>query len=137
MTLSAPIPILRSFDQQQTRSFYVDYLGFSVDWEHRFDRDAPLYTQVSRGKAVLHLSEHHGDGTPGSAIRMFVDDIDGLLAELKSRPHPRLRPGIDLKPWGLRELTLTDPSSNRIIFVQPAAPGDNSGANRECSASNA
>lgn len=46
----------------------MDYLGCTVDWEHRFDDLAPLYMQVSRGSLVLHLSEHYGDGTPGAVV---------------------------------------------------------------------
>ena len=29
-------PILRIFDEAKAREFYVDFLGFKVDWEHRF-----------------------------------------------------------------------------------------------------
>jgi len=55
------IPILRIFDEAKAREFYVDFLGFTVDWEHRFNDDAPLYMQVSRDGCVLHFSEHYGD----------------------------------------------------------------------------
>jgi Glyoxalase superfamily protein len=53
------IPILRSFDETKAREFYVDYLAFKIDWEHRFDPNAPLYMQVSRGDLLLHLSRNH------------------------------------------------------------------------------
>lgn len=62
------VPILRMFDVGKPREFCVDYLGLAVDWELRFSDDAPLYMQVSRGDLVLYLSEHHRDGTPGSAV---------------------------------------------------------------------
>lgn len=42
------VPILRSFDEGKAREFYVTWLGFEVDWEHRFDPGTPLYMQVSR-----------------------------------------------------------------------------------------
>ena len=42
------VPILRSFDEAKAREFYVDWLGFGVDWEHRFEPGAPLYMQVSK-----------------------------------------------------------------------------------------
>ncbi|GJN78769.1 hypothetical protein PLIIFM63780_002278 [Purpureocillium lilacinum] len=58
-------PILRIFDIVKADEFYVGYLGFNIDWEHRFGDNAPLYRQVSRGGLALHLSEHHGDGSPG------------------------------------------------------------------------
>ena len=60
------VPILRSFDEAKAREFYVDWLGFTVNWEHRFEPGMPLYMQVSRDGIVLHISEHHGDGSPGA-----------------------------------------------------------------------
>lgn len=68
VTFQRVIPILRIFDVDRAREFYVDHLGFVVDWEHRFEERLPLYMQVSRGGLVLHLSEHHGDGAPGSTV---------------------------------------------------------------------
>ena len=59
------IPVLRIFDVDKAREFYTDFLGFSIDWEHTFDDHAPVYLQASRDGALLHLSEHHGDASPG------------------------------------------------------------------------
>ena len=70
MMLGAVTPILRIFDEAKARQFYVDYLGFKVDWEHRFAPDLPLYLQIARDGCVLHLSEHHGDCCPGAALRI-------------------------------------------------------------------
>ncbi len=42
------VPILRIFDVERAKAFYVGFLGFTIDWEHRFDEKAPLYMQVSR-----------------------------------------------------------------------------------------
>ena len=115
-SLAAPVPILRMFDESNAREFYVDYLGFQVDWEHRFEPALPLYMQVSRGRCVLHLSEHHGDATPGTALRIVVADIDGLHAELTAKGYSFARPGVEDTPWGTRDMGLTDPFGNRLIF---------------------
>jgi Glyoxalase superfamily protein len=63
------IPILRIFDVAKADEFYLGFLGFKVDWEHRFDDNAPLYRQISRDGLVFQLSEHHGDGGPGARSR--------------------------------------------------------------------
>lgn len=118
MQIGPVIPILRSFSEREARAFYVDYLGFKVDWEHRFEPGLPLYMQVSRGSAILHISEHHGDCTPGSAVRIWVDDVYALHGELTRRGHPRLRPGVEDQPWGQRELGVKDPFGNRLVFAQ-------------------
>src|SRR5215475_10565144 len=72
------IPLLRIFDVDKAKEFYLDYLGFTVDWEHRFDDNAPLYMQVSKGRCVLHLTEHHGDCSPGSTVFVWLTGIEEL-----------------------------------------------------------
>jgi catechol 2,3-dioxygenase-like lactoylglutathione lyase family enzyme len=117
MRLGSPIPILRTFSETKAKEFYVDFLGFRLDWEHRFSADLPLYCQVSRGACVLHLSEHHGDATPGSALRVEVEDLDTLHAELIAKNYRHGRPGIEQQPWG-RDMSITDPFGNRIVFSE-------------------
>jgi len=39
---------LRSFDEVATRAFYIDFLGFEVVFEHRFEANAPLYVGVKQ-----------------------------------------------------------------------------------------
>ena len=117
MQLTKATPILRIFDERKAREFYVDFLGFQVDWEHRFEPDLPLYLQVSRGEFVLHLSEHHGDCCPGAAMRIETDDIDALHAELAGKRYGYARPQIDDTPWGAREMSVKDPFGNRLTFV--------------------
>ena len=111
-------PILRIFDEKKAKEFYKDYLGFWVDWEHRFENDSPLYMQVSNGNCIIHLSEHHGDCSPGAAIRIEVEDIESFHATLHSKEYNFARPGLETTPWLTKELRVTDPFSNRIIFFE-------------------
>jgi catechol 2,3-dioxygenase-like lactoylglutathione lyase family enzyme len=117
VNLGNTTPILRIFDEAKARQFYVDFLGFQVDWEHRFAPDLPLYLQVSRDGCVLHLSEHHGDCSPGSAMRIQAGDLDALHAELASRHYKYARPGIEKTPWGTRDMSVKDPFGNRLTFT--------------------
>ena len=117
MQLKKVTPILRIFDECKAREFYVDFLGFQVDWEHRFEPDLPLYLQVSRGGFVLHLSEHHGDCCPGAAMRIETDDIDALHAELAGKRYGYARPQVDDTPWGSRDMSVRDPFGNRLTFT--------------------
>ncbi|VXC39262.1 glyoxalase superfamily protein [Massilia sp. 9I] len=117
MQLRALTPILRVFDEAKTREFYVGFLGFKVDWEHRFEPDLPLYLQVSRDGCILHLSEHHGDCCPGAAMRIEVEDIDAYHAELTEKNYGYARPGIDDTPWGSRDMSVKDPFGNRLVFT--------------------
>ena len=122
MKFDHPIPILRMFDEAATREFYVDFLGFRLDWEHRFGEGLPLYMQLSRDKCVLHLSGHFGDACPGAALRIPVDDIDAYQQGLQAKEYKHSRPGkAELMPWGSRDVTIRDPFGNCITFTQPPA----------------
>jgi uncharacterized glyoxalase superfamily protein PhnB len=113
-------PILRIFDEAKAKEFYVDFLGFTVDWEHRFEDGFPLYMQVSKDGCVVHLSEHHGDACPGAAIRIATDELDEFCRHLQATEYRYFRPSIEAKPWGSREMSLTDPFGNRLTFTSNA-----------------
>jgi catechol 2,3-dioxygenase-like lactoylglutathione lyase family enzyme len=117
------VPILRIFDRTKSVEFYVDYLGFTLDWEHGGHADhSPLYAQVTRGAARLHLSEHHGDASPGGAALIPVADIEALHQELHGKDYDYARPGIRDEGWG-RVLVVVDPFHNRLVFHQPVSEG--------------
>lgn len=115
--IHSPIPILRIFDEGKALSFYIDWLNFRIDWQHRFEKHLPLYLQISRDGCVLHLSEHHGDACPGSAVRIPLEDVDALYEELKSRPYSGYFPEVQATPWGSRDMSILDPFGNRLVFT--------------------
>ncbi len=43
MKFAPLIPIFRSFDEAKAREFYIDFLGFSVEFEYRFEPNTPLF----------------------------------------------------------------------------------------------
>jgi hypothetical protein len=69
------IPTFRIFSREKADEFYLGFLGCKVDWEHSFEPGGPVYMQVSRGSLVLRLSEHFGDGTPGSSAYVPMDGV--------------------------------------------------------------
>jgi catechol 2,3-dioxygenase-like lactoylglutathione lyase family enzyme len=110
------VPILRIFSVEKAREFYVGFLGFTVDWEHRFDPAAPIYMQVSRAGCVLHLSEHHGDCCPGSTVFVRVTGLDEYHREITSKGYGYLRPGVERTFHDSKCMEVIDPFGNRIRF---------------------
>lgn len=111
-------PIFRMFDYDKTIAFYVDWLGFKVNWEHR-EGDSPLYMEVALDDIVLHLSEHHGDCCPGA--RLHIEDFRGLEAyhkQIMAKDYKYNRPGLDKafrRPKSLC-MEVIDPAGNRLTF---------------------
>ena len=116
MSFNSPIPILRSFDETKAKEFYVDFLGFNIDWEHRFEENTPLYMQLSKDNCVIHLSEHHGDSSPGASLRIITSKLDDYQKELLDKKYKNARPGIQDMPWGTRDMAISDPFGNKLIF---------------------
>jgi hypothetical protein len=110
------VPILRIFDVTKAREFYVGFLGFTVDWEHHFDGNAPAYLQVSRAGFVLHLSEHHGDACPGSTVFVWMTGIEEFHEEITARNYKYLRPGIETTFYDSKCVEVIDPFGNLIRF---------------------
>jgi hypothetical protein len=115
----AIVPIFRIFDIAKADEFYFEYLGFKIDWEHRHEASAPLYRQVSRSGLVLHLSEHHGDGSPGVHVRVAMKGLAAYHGELQSKGYQYMKPGIEEGPAPCsQEMAVMDPFGNRITFCQ-------------------
>jgi uncharacterized glyoxalase superfamily protein PhnB len=125
LELGSVTPVLRSFDEHKAREFYVAFLGFSVDFAHRFGDNFPLYLGLSLGTCRIHLSEHHGDGSPGAHIRIQCPDVAGLHRVLAAKDYVFAKPGPpEQTPWQSLEMTISDPFGNRLTFHQEVrAPG--------------
>jgi uncharacterized glyoxalase superfamily protein PhnB len=115
----AAIPILRIFSVEKAKEFYVDFLGFTIDWEHRFGENFPLYAQVSRSGLKLHLSEHHGDASPGATLFIELQGIAEYHRELTAKNYRYNKPGIEDAPWNARVMEVSDPFGNRLRFSEP------------------
>jgi len=80
-------------------------LGFTQEWEHRFEPGWPAFVSIARGRAQLYLSEHRSDARPGTLVHLVVSDIGPVVAEF-GRPADEPLPG--------REIELRDPDGNRL-----------------------
>jgi catechol 2,3-dioxygenase-like lactoylglutathione lyase family enzyme len=112
------IPTLRIFDITKAREFYVEFLGFKVDFEHRFEPDLPLFMQISLGDVILYLSEHHGECSPGAKIVIETSGLADFHAELLAKKYGYARPGLGEQPWGATSMTIADPFYNHIEFSE-------------------
>lgn len=110
-------PIIRIFDESKAREFYVDFLGFQVDWEHRFEVSMPLYMQISQGSLIIHLSEHYGDCSPGASLRIEVENVKVYHQFLSDQKYKYARPGLN-REWGCDEICVTDPFGNKLTFYE-------------------
>lgn len=106
-------PILRVTDIRASLAYYVDTLGFGIDWQAEDG-----FAGVRRGRAALMLGT--GDqGRVGAWCYIGVDDVDLWHAELQRKGVPVRHPPTNY-PWGARELQLEDPDGNVLRFGSDA-----------------
>ena len=102
------IPILRVARLDASVAYYVERLGFRVDWQ-----EPGVMASVSRdGKAIM-LCEG-AQGNPGTWVWIGVHDAAALHAELAAKGAViRMTPANF--PWAL-EMHVTDPDGHVLRF---------------------
>ncbi len=98
------VPVLHVKNAREAYAWYAR-LGFTLQGEHRFAENMPIYAFLQRGDSALHLSEHKGDARPNTLVYFYVDEVESIAQEFGVAPEDQ--------PWGLREVALTDPDGNR------------------------
>jgi uncharacterized glyoxalase superfamily protein PhnB len=116
MNVQKVIPVLRIFDHNKAIEFYVAWLGFKIVWVHHFEENTPVYMEVEKDGITLHLSEHHGDGSPNTHVFIWCEGVEEYHKELIDKKYKYNRPGIEETFYGALAFTVNDPFNNKIIF---------------------
>lgn len=109
------IPQLRMTDAKRSQAFYLDQLGFTVDWQHQFGPGMPLFLQISRAGQTIFLTGHAGDCQVGGAVYFWAPDADAVYAAFTAQGVVPLKPIHDTD-YGVREFLIADPDGNHLRF---------------------
>jgi catechol 2,3-dioxygenase-like lactoylglutathione lyase family enzyme len=115
-------PVFQVTDYAQAVAFYVDWLGFSIDWEDR-PASGGHYFQVSRGPIVLHLTTYAHESCVGARA---LAEFNGLLAfhrVLQRRETAFPTPPLVRTTWNdkVMQLELFDPAGNCLVLAEVCA----------------
>ena len=109
------VPVLSTSDLERDIKWYDQYLGFKLNYIEEG------YAVLNRDHHWIHLQFHYGDiedPVYGSVVKLFVNDIYEILAEMIERgttTKEKLRLNT---PWNTHELGFFDHNKNAIYFVQ-------------------
>lgn len=117
-SVGSSIPVLRMLDEGKTKRFYLDFLGYKSDWEHRFTPDSPLYMQIRLGESVIHLNGHADSEAPTSEVRIPVKGLQDYCEHLKEKCQGDEKPEVvDPRYSGENlDMNIYDPSGNLLVF---------------------
>ena len=105
-------------DVDRAKAFYVDQVGFVLDYDHQVSPELRFIQLTPKGSACsISMGTGLSDAAPGSVngLQLVVADADAARAELVSR-------GVDASevqdlPWG-RFTFFADPDGNRWAVQQ-------------------
>lgn len=124
--LAAAVPIFFVRDVATAAAFYVEKLGFQIDFLYG---KPPFYGSVSRDRARLHLRfvqrTNFAELAAGEESLILatieVGDVKALFQEFAARgldfPQRLVR-----QPWGGVDFHVRDPDGNTFSFVQFSRP---------------
>ena len=100
-------PIFRVASLRESLDYYVNVLGFKIDWE-----DVSI-ASVSRDRCIIFLCE--GDqGNPGAWTWIGVPDAGALCEEFRTNGAKIRNPPTNY--WWAYEMQIEDPDGNVLRF---------------------
>jgi len=110
MSIRRVVPDIKSKHMEESRAFYVDFLGLKVAMDMGF-----IVTFVSPGNPTAQISVMRDDGasTILPDVSVEVADVDEVHARAIERRLEIVYPLTD-EPWGVRRFFVVDP--NGIIL---------------------
>jgi catechol 2,3-dioxygenase-like lactoylglutathione lyase family enzyme len=118
MNIGRVVPDIRSKQMDESRAFYVDFLGFNVAMDMGF-----ITTFVSPSNPTSQISVLLDDGSSALLpnVSIEVEDIDKIYADAMGRgleiPYP-----LTDEPWGVRRFFVVDPSGTVINIMSHVPP---------------
>jgi catechol 2,3-dioxygenase-like lactoylglutathione lyase family enzyme len=115
VTFGGVCPIFRVADLDAAVAYYVERLGFAVDWHY-----PGSIASVTRGAVSLFLCAND-QGTPVAWAWVGVSDAEALHEELRARGATIRQPPANFD-WAL-ELQVEDPDGNVLRLGSAPKPG--------------
>jgi len=113
-------PIFNVRDVPASIAYYVDKLGFRVEWDWG---TPPTFASVERDAVRIFLCQG-GQGAPGTWLSIYVQDIDALYEEYQRR-GAIIRQAPANFPWGVREMNVQDLDGHRLrMGADATGPSD-------------
>ena len=117
------VPILPGDDLSVAKGFYVDKLGFTLQWEASEDGKSGLMG-IERGTIELTIDCPMSGHGRQAVASLRVNSADAYYHEWQGKV-PMKRPPQD-EWWGARTFSVTDPFDNTLFVIGPLSQsGDN------------
>jgi uncharacterized glyoxalase superfamily protein PhnB len=124
LALRSAAPSLTVNDLDKSLAFYRDVLGFGVEETWKSDDGKVMGMSLKAGDVSFMIGQDDWkkgrDRRKGEGFRIFCEtktSVDDLAKRIESKGG-RLDQGPTDQPWGMRDITLTDPDGFKITIAR-------------------
>lgn len=110
------VPSLPGDDLSVAKDFYVDKLGFAVQWEATADGKTGIMG-LERGTIELTIDCPMTGHGRNACASLRVNNADAYYEEWRQKVEMKRPP--QNEPWGARTFDLSDPFGNTIFVIGP------------------
>jgi catechol 2,3-dioxygenase-like lactoylglutathione lyase family enzyme len=110
MSILRIVPNIQSSRFDESRAFYVDFLGLQVGMDMEW-----IVTFASAANPTAQISIIRPGDVVHPDLSIEVEDVDALYAKAMERGLQIVHPLVD-EPWGVRRFFVVDPNG-RVVNV--------------------
>jgi catechol 2,3-dioxygenase-like lactoylglutathione lyase family enzyme len=106
MSIRRVVPDIKSQRLAESRTFYVDFLGFELAMDMGF---VMTFVSPSNPTAQISVVQDNGGSTPLPDVSVEVANVDTMHTRAVERGLEIVYPLTD-EPWGVRRFFVVDPN---------------------------
>jgi uncharacterized glyoxalase superfamily protein PhnB len=125
LALSSAAPNLTVGDLESSLAFYRDVLGFEVEETWKDDKGTVMGISLKAGNVSFMIGQDDWkkgrDRKKGEGFRIYCETkkrVDDIARRIESKGG-KLDQGPTDEPWGVRDISLTDPDGFKITIAGP------------------
>ena len=125
LALSGASPSFTVNDLDRSLSWYRDVLGFGVEETWKNDEGKVMGVSLKAGDVSFMIGQDDWakgrDRKKGEGFRIYCEtkkSVDDLAKQIEGKGG-RLDSGPTDQPWGVRDISLTDPDGFKITIARP------------------
>lgn len=125
LALSSASPSFTVDDLESSLAFYRDVLGFAVEETWKDDEGSVMGVSLKAGDVSFMIGQDDWkkgrDRKKGEGLRIYCEtrkSVDDLAKRIEANGG-RLDQGPTDEPWGVRDISLTDPDGFKITIARP------------------
>lgn len=113
------IPILKVIDVIRAKEFYVDIMGFKVEWEKRFDEKSSIHMILSYKHIILYFTGYDDVAASESSVFIEFSGLKKYHGFLMERKTEYMITDLNMTPWESLNMEVIDPFGNKLLFCEP------------------